>query len=527
MNILLVTGTLAENTVKQRAQASNLNSKIFALSLPVAALLSPERIAEDLKTVDLTIVDMILVPGLVRGDTKLISKSTKIPTFKGPRYAADLPTVLENLEKVKLSTTLPADDILQEEFTRKALLELKEAEKNREKLLKKPSSMLIKNVAIGKDFPMRIMAEIVDAAIMPLKEVRKFARIYEKIGASIIDIGMVAGKPKPQLVKQLVQSVKKTVNVPVSIDTLNPTEIKAAVSAGADMVLSIDAGNLDEIADYVSNVPVVVIPTNQREGYFPKKAEDRVAFLEETIKKARKLGLKKILADLVLEPANVSESITAFRLFAMRNPNIPLFVGISNVTELFDADSVGINALLARISSEIGASVLLATEKSNKTRGTVKEEVIAAQMMFLAKKRESVPKDLGIDLLILKNKKNREEQSDDKLITTARLISAEETVSPTDPDPEGSFRILVDREKLALFAIHTKYNDNGTPDVIINGKTADSVYSKIMELGLISRLEHAAYLGNELAKAEIALVTGKDYVQDTPLFKKKSPVHPK
>ncbi len=41
------------------------------------------------------------------------------------------------------------------------------------------------------------------------------------------------------------------------------------------------------------------------------------------------------------------------------------------------------------------------------------------------------------------------------------------------------------------------------------------MYSKIEEMGLITRLDHAAYLGRELAKAEIALVTGKEYIQDS------------
>jgi dihydropteroate synthase len=39
-------------------------------------------------------------------------------------------------------------------------------------------------------------------------------------------------------------------------------------------------------------------------------------------------------------------------------------------------------------------------------------------------------------------------------------------------------------------------------------------------MGLVSRLDHAAYLGSELAKAEIALKTGKEYIQDRGLFVK-------
>jgi dihydropteroate synthase len=39
-------------------------------------------------------------------------------------------------------------------------------------------------------------------------------------------------------------------------------------------------------------------------------------------------------------------------------------------------------------------------------------------------------------------------------------------------------------------------------------------------MGLISRMEHATYLGSELEKAEIALKLGKNYVQDFPIFHK-------
>ena len=67
-------------------------------------------------------------------------------------------------------------------------------------------------------------------------------------------------------------------NVPVSIDSLDPAEIEEAVKAGADLVLSADAGNLEEIAPCLHKVAVVVIPTNQRQGIFPKKAEERVQF---------------------------------------------------------------------------------------------------------------------------------------------------------------------------------------------------------------------------------------------------------
>jgi dihydropteroate synthase-like protein len=279
----------------------------------------------------------------------------------------------------------------------------------------------------------------------------------------------------------MVRAVKEVVDVPVSIDTLDPLEIEAAVSVGADLILSADAGNLEKIASFAKNVPVVVIPTNQREGYFPKKAQERVQLLEELIVKARKLGFTRIIADLVLEPSNVLESFVAFREFGNRNPNVPLFVGVANVTELFDADSIGLNALLARLSSEVDACIMLATEKSTKAKGTVREEVEAAKMMFLAKKRGSVPKDLGVDLLVLKDKRSREEPYNPQLEANGKVTFATGEVEPTIFDGGGMFKIVVDRKNECIVAFQFTTAAMDKPINIIKGSTAQAVYGKIVQ----------------------------------------------
>ena len=520
MKVLLVTGQLAQDVVKGYSKESTVETETLALKIAVAAFLTPQTIVEQIKNTKLTGFNMILVPGLVRGDTSLISKATGIPTFKGPRYAADLPIILDSLCKVQLSTTTPADDLLREKLQQQAFQEIEKTEKNRVELLKKPNNMLIGNLAVGKDFPMRVLAEIVDAALMDKETIQQTAKRFVQVGAGIIDVGMVAGESQPEKAKCIVEWVKQVVNVPVSIDTLDPAEIKAAVQAGAELVLSGDAGNIEKIAQFTSKVAVVVIPTNQSQGYFPKRAEDRVKYLEEIIEKAKKLGVNRCIADLILEPSDVLESFVAFKQFAARNPEVPLFVGVSNVTELMDADSVGVNALLARLSSEVNASILLATEQSPKARGTVKEEVIAAKMMFLSKKRDSVPKDLGVDLLILKDKRIREEPYDKKIEVFAKVVNAPEKSELSVLDPKGMFKISLDREDNVLIVVHYTSNDMIKPINIIRGKTADNVYLKILEMNLVSRLDHAAYLGRELTNAEIALRTGKDYVQDGSLFMK-------
>jgi dihydropteroate synthase-like protein len=520
VKVLLITGLLAEKAVEHYAKESSVETRVFALKVPVAALLSPEQIAKALKKTGAGGFDVILVPGLMRGDTTVIADSMGTPTFKGPRYAADLPTVLNALDSVKLSTLTPACDLLRDELWQKALRELEAVEKNRDALLKNPGNMVIGELAVGKDFPMRVLAEIVDAALMPDDEIQRLAKHFANMGADLIDVGMVAGESRPVDARRGVEAVKKAVDVPVSIDTLDPDEIREAVAAGADLILSVDAGNVEQVAAFASDVAAVAIPTNQREGYFPGKAEDRICFLEEIMEKAARLGIKRLMADLILEPSNVLESMVAFRDFAARNPDVPLFVGVSNVTELFDADSVGVNALLARLSSEVNASMLLATEKSSKAKGTVREEAVAAKMMYLAKRRGSVPKDLGIDLLVLKDKRNHEEAYDKALEAEAQVTMADEDVEPAALDPKGVFRITVDRNAETIIALHFATAEADKPSNIIKGETAEAVYAKIADAGLVTRLDHAAYLGSELAKAEIALRTGKEYIQDTVLFKR-------
>jgi len=522
VKVLLVTGQLAKDIVTSHAKKSDVKTEVLALNVSVAALLSPRYIAREIKKLDLNGFDMILVPGLIRGDTSVIEDTVKIPTFKGPRYAADLPTVLDMLSKVKLSKVTPACDLLKDELRQRALQEIVSSEKDKDRLLKKPGNLLIGELPIGRDFPMRVMAEIIDAPLLSDDEIQKVARRYVKHGAEIIDVGMIAGESRPLDAERAVKAVRKAVNVPVSIDTLDPREAEAAVSAGAEIILSVDAGNVADIASFASDVAVVVIPTDHLKGYFPKKAEDRVSLLEENIRKARKLGISKVIGDLILDPVNVpgvTESLVAFRQFADRNPGVPLLLGVGNVTELMDVDSVGINALLAGIASEVGVSILLTTERSDKAKGSIKELAIASKMMFLAKKRGSVPKDLGLDLLILKDKRIREEPYNEELESKTRTVVAAEKHKPPLFDPKGCFKIMINRAKNEIVALHFSAAQQDKPALIIKGKTAENVYTEIVEAGLVTRLDHAAYLGSELAKAEIALITGKEYIQDVPLFK--------
>lgn len=51
-------------------------------------------------------------------------------------------------------------------------------------------------------------------------------------------------------------------------------------------------------------------------------------------------------------------------------------------------------------------------------------------------------------------------------------------------------------------------------DCVIEGATPAALYATAIDRGLLTRLDHAAYLGRELARAEESLRTGWPYVQD-------------
>ena len=79
-------------------------------------------------------------------------------------------------------------------------------------------------------------------------------------------------------------------------------------------------------------------------------------------------------------------------------------------------------------------------------------------------------------------------------------------------DPTGYFVIYVDRSRQLLSLEH--YQTDGALDVVIEGRTAPELYMTVIDRGIISRLDHAAYLGHELARAEQALASGETFVQD-------------
>jgi tetrahydromethanopterin S-methyltransferase subunit A len=94
-------------------------------------------------------------------------------------------------------------------------------------------------------------------------------------------------------------------------------------------------------------------------------------------------------------------------------------------------------------------------------------------------------------------------------------IEASHTESDFVPDPKGYFTIHPDMGTGEILVEH--HDINGRITKVIAGKRADDLYHTIVREGLLSRFEHAAYIGRELAKAELAIKKRMEYEQDRDL----------
>lgn len=82
-------------------------------------------------------------------------------------------------------------------------------------------------------------------------------------------------------------------------------------------------------------------------------------------------------------------------------------------------------------------------------------------------------------------------------------------------DPRGYFTIKPFPDENLLKVRFHNYKHEIT--LIIEGKSAEEIYNTIVREKLITSLQHAAYIGSELMKAQIAMEQRVPYIQDGPL----------
>jgi dihydropteroate synthase-like protein len=431
--ILFLTGKLAENSLHKvlaGMQPAQFDYQVVKLGISVAALMTPEFIARRLT--DARGADRIILPGLCRGELAPLVEKYGVPVQLGPEDLKDLPQYFGHGGK--------APDLSR--------------------------------------YAVDIFAEIVEAPQLAVADILARAEHFRLQGANVIDLGCLPNTPFPHL-EEAVQALKAA-GFQVSVDSLVPEELLRGGHAGADFLLSLTDKTL-WIADEVAAAPVL-IPS--RPGSLPS--------LYRAIEAMQKRG-RPFVADPILDPLpfGLTESIVRYQKLRKKYPGIRIMMGVGNITELTDADTTGINAVLFGIIAELGIDAVLTTSVSPHACNSVGEADVARRIMFAAAEDRRLPRDYSAGLLGLHDRR--------PFPYTPQEIE-EFAVQVKDPN----FRIQVSESGVHIY-------------------NRDGLYCDIDPFRLYPLLNvgddasHAFYLGVELARAQIAWQLKKRYSQDEEL----------
>ncbi len=436
--ILFVTGRLAEHalrsTVEQLARSVGFDYHIQVLPITVAALLTPRWIAPRLQIPP--DISRIILPGYCDGDLQPLRDVTDLPITVGPKDLRDLPQL----------------------FGRQ----------------KEPAQL--------DQWTIEILAEINHAPRLELDQIIEMAKAYAADGADWIDIGCEPNGCWTN-VADAVKAVRE-LGLRVSIDSLNPQEIGPAVTAGAELVLSVNSTNREAAQDW--GVPVVVIPDDI----------SRVESMDETIELLAAANIP-LRIDPILEPIGLgfATSLQRYMQARQRWPEAEMMMGIGNLTELSDVDSSGVNFLLLGICQELKINSILTTQVINWSRSSVRECDLARRLVHYAVQHQVPPKNLSDQLVTLR---------DHRLVHFAAEQLADLAIQIKD----NNYRIFAEQDEIHLLGGGHHFH-NRDPFILFD-QLAQTNPSNLSP-------SHAFYLGYEMSKALTSLTLGKQYTQDEAL----------
>ncbi|MBV8964427.1 MAG: dihydropteroate synthase [Hyphomicrobiales bacterium] len=434
-HVLFLTGKLARSRLeKVLAQLTPppFEWAIADMGVKVAALMTEAIILRRLDRGLVAGATRIVVPGRCRADLDRLASEFGRPFERGPDEVRDIPEWLGQKRKAPLL-----------------------AEKS-----------------------VRIFAEIVEAPLLECGEIMARAAKMREQGADVIDLGCLPDTPFPHL-QETVQALKAQ-GFLVSVDSASTEELRSGAEAGADFVLSLTEKTLELVAG-TGAMPIVI--------------SSRHGDLDDLVRVGRKAARQKraLILDPILDPIHFGLVPSLLRYAQLRQllPEAEIMMGTGNLTELTEADTPGITAILMGICSELAIRNVLVVQVSPHTRRTIAEHAAAARLMHAAKADGALPKGYGAGLVQLHDLK--------PFTTTSEEI---DTLAKSVRD--DNFRI-----ETALDGIHV-YNRDGHHV----GTDAMSLFAK---LNVVTDGPHAFYLGTELMKAEVALKLGKRYAQDSAL----------
>lgn len=432
--VLFVTGRLAEpalrTVVKSLAEKEGFRAEIAVLGISVAALMHVDWVARKLAVP--AGVSRVILPGWCQGDITKLEKKFGVPFQLGPKDLRRLPQFWgsDAAQPIDLSA-----------------------------------------------YDIEILAEINHAPLLSEQELIRIATEYREAGANLIDYGCLPGESSTTVRKHIRLLIEEGFRV--SIDSFNREEVEAAVEEGAELVLSCNSSNLDWASNL--NAELVVIPDDFSD----------LSTMQPVIETLLEKG-KKIRLDPILEPIGFGffESLQRYASTREMWPDLPVMMGVGNVTELSEVDSAGVNFLLIAICQELQVTSLLTTQVINWTRSSVQELDTARRIIKHALDRKQIPKHLDPSLVMLRDP-----------YLYPRSQEELERMAANIKDP--NFRIFAEQDGLHLMNRDGHWIDADPFELL----------RKIEQESKVD-VPHAFYLGYELALAEIARLLGKQYTQD-------------
>jgi dihydropteroate synthase-like protein len=406
--------------------APGIEFESVVLPISVAALMDTRFVARHLT--DPMNCPKVILPGLCSGDLDLIADKLGVEVIRGPKSLKEIPAMFDATRSIEGFGAHRA----------------------------------------------KIFAEIVDAYRMRPEEVLERAEYFRTSGADIIDLGCPVEGSFPEIDK-VIRALRAR-EFRVSVDSFNPDDILRADRAGVDFLLSVNSKNI-EMARRL-RCKLVVIPD----------FEHGLESLERNIAQLEAWRIPYII-DPVLNPIGFgfTESIGSFIAVRRKYPQAEMLMGLGNLTELTDADSTGITAVMAGIIAELEIDYVLTTEVVSWARGAVQELDIARRLMHYACQNKILPKHLTDALITVKDPPF-------ECFNEAELRAMKAKVR------DRNYRIFTDRNHIYVF------NNR----VFVKGTDIRAIFGELN----VTNASQAFYLGNELQKALLAVQLGKKYVQE-------------
>ncbi|OYP37997.1 DUF6513 domain-containing protein [Rhodopirellula sp. MGV] len=434
-----VTGKLAASAVRdvvaKLAEQHGFDYSVGVLPITVAALMTPRWIAKHLTAPEET--THLVVPGYCDRELRVLIEATDADLIVGPKDCRDLGQLFgEQSEPIALDR-----------------------------------------------YDIEIIAEINHAPRQNVAEVLAIAKRLVADGADRIDIGCDPASPTRRIGDYVAALVDEGIRV--SIDTFDPMEARLAIDAGATLVLSVNSSNRHLAKDW--GTEVVVIPDS------PSNLDS----LDATVEFLSRQNVPMRL-DPILEPigAGLADSLMRYWDTRRRYPELPMMMGIGNLTELSDVDSAGVNLILLGICQELRIESVLTTQVINWAQTSVRECDAARRLVHASVQRGTPPKNMSDALVMLRDSRQ-----------TPFSPEMFEELAQTIKD--NNYRLFAQDGLLHLVTRKLHLSD---PDAFL-------LFDQLLRQPISDNVDagHAFYLGYELAKATIALQLGKQYNQDRAL----------